>query len=122
MFARGSKSCRNYRKVPKPTKLAGSECPREICVHDLQLSNMLCGSMVWRERMVLCTQGPGVVMGSAITALCFGVQAILMATVAVLNMHSPSCRRASTALSKHVPVLLPFFWALGRACGRGSVM
>ena len=31
MFARGSKSCRNYRKVPKPTKLAGSECPREIC-------------------------------------------------------------------------------------------
>ena len=30
MFARGSKSCRNYRKVPKPTKLAGSECPREI--------------------------------------------------------------------------------------------
>ena len=31
MFARGSKSCRNYRKVPKPTKLAGSECPREMC-------------------------------------------------------------------------------------------
>ena len=33
MFARGSKSCRNYRKVPKPTKLAGSECPREIYVY-----------------------------------------------------------------------------------------
>ena len=30
MFARGSKNCRNYRKVPKPTKLAGYECPREI--------------------------------------------------------------------------------------------
>ena len=31
MFAHRSKSCRNCRKVPKPTKLAGYECPREIC-------------------------------------------------------------------------------------------
>ena len=30
MFAHGSKSCRKCRKVPKPRKLAGSECPREI--------------------------------------------------------------------------------------------
>ena len=32
MFAHRSKSRRNCRKVPKPTKLAGSECPREICL------------------------------------------------------------------------------------------
>ena len=31
MFAHRSKSCRKCRKVPKPRKLAGSECPREIC-------------------------------------------------------------------------------------------
>ena len=31
MFAHGSKSCRNCRKVPKPRKLAYYECPQEIC-------------------------------------------------------------------------------------------
>ena len=31
MFAHGSKTCRKCRKVPKPTKLGYSECPREIC-------------------------------------------------------------------------------------------
>uniref|UniRef100_A0A7S4G2A0 Uncharacterized protein n=1 Tax=Eutreptiella gymnastica TaxID=73025 RepID=A0A7S4G2A0_9EUGL len=30
MFAHRSESCRKCRKVPKPRKLAGSECPREI--------------------------------------------------------------------------------------------
>ena len=30
MFAHGSKTCRKCRQVPKPTKLAYSECPREI--------------------------------------------------------------------------------------------
>ena len=32
MFAHLSKSCRNCQKVPKPRKLAGYECPREIYV------------------------------------------------------------------------------------------
>ena len=42
MFARGSKSCRNYRKVPKPTKLAGSECPREILWPPITNMEMYC--------------------------------------------------------------------------------
>ena len=33
MFAHRSKSCRKCRKVPKPRKLAGSECPREIYIY-----------------------------------------------------------------------------------------
>ena len=32
MFAHGSQSCRNCRKVPKPRKLAYYECPREIFI------------------------------------------------------------------------------------------
>ena len=35
MFAQISKKSRNCRKVPKPRKLACSECPREICVSAL---------------------------------------------------------------------------------------
>ena len=33
MFAHRSESCRKCRKVPKPRKLAGSECPREIYIY-----------------------------------------------------------------------------------------